>query len=221
MVVKQVIFDLDGTLLETMDSLIYTGNLMLKKLAYPARDINDYRKFVGYGAKELVRRLLIASGDEAAKQLDEAYDTYMTLFEETCTYQVKPYPGISQLIEFLQKRNIKLAVLTNKPHQMAKKVIETSFPEGTFAFIQGHSDDFPAKPDPTSALYIANKLGAENMREVLFMGDSDADMQTAINAGMVAVGASWGFRTAKELLENGCEILLEKPTDLIQWIKDE
>lgn len=219
-IIKQAIFDLDGTLLQTMNSLIKTGNLMLEKLGYPGRDVNDYRYFVGYGAKELVRRLLIASGDEQARQLDKAYESYMALFEETCTFQVEPYPGIPELINFLKKQNIKLAVLTNKPHEMAKKVIAQAFSADTFSYVQGQSAEFPRKPDPTSALFLADKIGAEIMREVLFIGDSDADMETAVNADMIPVGASWGFRTPQELLDHGCEVLLEKPSDLISWIKN-
>ena len=150
-----------------------------------------------------------------------AYISDMRLFDEFCTYQVEPYPGIMELISGLQKRNITLAVLTNKPHQMTERVLNTTFSEDTFAYIQGHDIHFPRKPDPTAALFIAEKIGAENLRQVAFVGDSDADMQTAVNAGMVPVGAGWGFRTPEELLANGCEILLNHPLDLLSEISSE
>ncbi|HHU53024.1 MAG TPA: HAD family hydrolase [Clostridiaceae bacterium] len=219
MIIKQAIFDLDGTLLQTMDSLIKTGNSMLNQLGFQARTSEEYRFAIGYGAKELVRRLLVLSGDLQAEGLEEAYVIYMELFDEYCTYGVKPYPGIPELISEMQKRDIALAVLTNKPHQMAQRVLDTSFAPDTFAFVQGQDDDLPRKPDPTAAFYIAEKLGATDFRQVLFVGDSDADMQTAVNAGMIPVGAAWGFRTVEELIANGSEILLNEPLDLLAYLK--
>lgn len=103
MIIKQTIFDLDGTLLQTMDSLIKTGNSMLNQLGYPARTLDEFRFIIGYGAKELVRQLLVLSGDQQAERLKEAYAIYMKLFDEYCTYQVRPYPGIPELISELQK----------------------------------------------------------------------------------------------------------------------
>lgn len=221
MIIKQAIFDLDGTLLETMDSIIKAGNAMLTQLGYQPRSREDYQRFVGYGAKQLVKSLLRASGDLAESRLSEAYPTYMEIFDETCTYKVKPYPGMAQLISYLVDQGIKLAVLTNKPHSMAARVVHCGFPQDTFVIIQGLDDKFPRKPDPTAALHIARELGADDLRQVMFMGDSDADMQTAVNAGMLAVGAGWGFRTGDELIANGCEILLDKPLDLIDYLTGE
>ena len=215
MIIKQAIFDLDGTLLETMDSIIKAGNAMLSRLGYEPRSREEYKLFVGYGAKQLVKNLLRASGDVHESRLEEAYPIYMEIFDETCTYKVRPYPGMTELISYLADHGIKLAVLTNKPHSMAARVVNSVFPINTFTIIQGLDDSFPRKPDPTAALHIAKELGAVDLKQVMFMGDSDADMQTAVNAGMLPVGASWGFRTGEELVANGCEILLEKPLDLI------
>ncbi len=219
--IKFAIFDLDGTLIQTMESIMKTGNLMLNDFGYAGISTEKYKRFVGYGAKNLVKELMIEAGDKNASQLEQAYAVYMKYFAEHATFEVKPYIGIEEMIAEMQDRNIKLAVLTNKPHAMAGDVMDKCFPVGTFEFIQGQSEDFPRKPDPTAAIYIAKEMGAENMREVMFMGDSDADMQTAKNAGMISVGASWGFRPAQELLENGCEILLEKPLDLIPYLEKE
>ncbi|NLJ70987.1 MAG: HAD family hydrolase [Clostridiaceae bacterium] len=218
MIIKQAIFDLDGTLLQTMDSLIKTGNSMLEHFGYKTPTRQEYRFMIGYGAKELVRQLLVLSGDQQAERLEEAYAIYMKLFDEYCTYQVKPYPGIPELITELQKREIVLAVLTNKPHQMTQRVLDTSFTADTFAFVQGQESSLPRKPDPATAYYVAEKIGVTDYRQVLFIGDSDADMQTAVNAGMVPVGAAWGFRTREELIANGCEILLEQPLDLLDYL---
>ncbi|MGB4609173.1 MAG: HAD family hydrolase [Saccharofermentanales bacterium] len=218
MIIKQAIFDLDGTLLQTMDSIIKTGNTTLNKLGYQLRTVEEFRFMIGYGAKELVRQLLVLSGDRQAERLEEAYAIYMNLFEEYCTYEVKPYPGIPELISELQKREIVLAVLTNKPHQMTQQVLDTSFATDTFAFVQGQEASLPRKPDPGAAFYVAEKIGATDYRQVLFIGDSDADMQTAVNAGMVPVGAAWGFRTREELIANGCEILLDHPLDLLAYL---
>lgn len=217
--IQYAIFDLDGTLVQTMDSLMKTGNLTLNKFGFPAADLEKYKKFVGYGAKNLVKSLLINAGDDEATLLEEAYPIYMELFDQYCTYQIKPYPGIEELLQEMQKREIKLAVLTNKPHPMAQEVMARCFPEDTFEIIQGQSDAFPVKPDPAAALYVAQRMGADDLRKVIFMGDSDADMQTARNAGMIAVGASWGFRPAQELLDNGCEILLRDPLDLLPYLE--
>ncbi len=217
--IKYAIFDLDGTLIQTMDSLMKTGNLTLNQFGFPAIGLEKYKKFVGYGAKNLVKSLLIDSGDHEAALLERAYPIYMELFAEYCTYQIKPYENIEKLLQKMQEYGIKLAVLTNKPHQMAEEVMANCFPQDTFVTIQGQSDAFPVKPDPAAALYVAKKMGAEDLREVIFMGDSDADMQTARNAGMVAVGAAWGFRPAQELMDNGCEILLQDPLDLLPYLK--
>ncbi len=221
MKLEQVIFDLDGTLMQTLDSLMFTGNQMLREFNYEPVDKASYQLFVGYGARELVRRLLVASGDSEAKQLEQAFQVYMRIFENGCIYNVKPYPGIVDLIDYLLKHQIKVSVFTNKPHQLTEKVLSQGFPLNTFSVIQGQDPALPKKPDPTVALKIAGSLGSRDMRKVAFVGDSDVDMQTAVNAGMIAVGASWGFRMPEELLANGCEWLLNHPADLIGHIEEE
>jgi len=125
-------------------------------------EVDKYKNFVGYGAKKLVEQLIVASGDEKAEQLDEAYDIYMKLFDDYCCYQVEPYPGILELIEGLQEKNISLGVLTNKPHQMTERVLATAFPEGTFAFI----------PGPGYSIYRASRI-----RQQLFMLQKKLEQQ--------------------------------------------
>jgi phosphoglycolate phosphatase len=215
---KAVIFDLDGTLTDTLESMALASNKTLEYVGLKPRDIQEYRYFVGDGADVLVRRFLKAAGDTECSLFEKAYEVYMKQFAQDCTYIVKPYDGIVDMLEKLKNNGMKLAVLSNKPHLRAIEVIENFFEKNTFDITQGHSVGMNKKPDPTEALAIAKKLGIEP-NECIYVGDTDVDMQTGKNAGMYTVGVLWGFRDEKELREHGADYIVSKPSDILKLLK--
>lgn len=215
--IKGAIFDLDGTLIQTLPSLIWTGNAMLEHYGLAPRSDSDFRHFVGYGAYELVRRLLKSHGIDDEAKTRAAYAVYLELFEEGCIKNIAVYPGINEVLDELDRQGLPYSVLTNKPHQMTHKVIAHCFDPNRFRILQGQSDAWPRKPDPTAALHLAEQMGVEPAA-CAFVGDSDADMQTAVNGGMIGIGAVWGFRDAAELKQNGATHLCATPREFAELL---
>ena len=215
---KACIFDLDGTLTDTLESLTYSVNETLKELNLPCITRDQCRAFVGNGARYLLESALRASGDEALLHIEEAMQIYGRIFKQNCTYKVEPYAGIRDMISMLQKEGIKLAVLSNKPHLQTVDVVATFFGEDTFQMVQGQQEGVPRKPDPTAALMIAEKFGVDRT-ECVYVGDSDVDMQTANAADMESVGVTWGFRPKEMLLEHGAKHTIDHPEELITIVK--
>ena len=236
---KACIFDLDGTLADTVSSIAYSGNLSLMAHGYEALPVENYRYYAGDGAAELVRRFLGAARSRKAgdlRALDPAYAeeagasvsekdpefirmyrTYREIFRENCMYEAKPYEGIPELLKDLKERGIRIAVLSNKPDPQARDVVEQLFGRDLFDLVQGQMEGIPRKPAPDGALRIAELFGAEPW-ECLYAGDTNTDMQTGNAAGMFTVGVLWGFRDEKELLDNHAMALAKVPGDLLSWI---
>lgn len=216
-----VIFDLDGTLLNTLDDLANAANAALHSAGYPQHPAAAYRQFVGNGLRMLVRRALPAGeadrlGPEGFEALVERTgDNYARDWAVT----TRPYPHIPELLRELRRRGIPLAVVTNKPHRWTLRMLEHYFPDAPFRFIQGALPDLPHKPDPAGALKAARHLGIVP-GETVFVGDSNVDMLTARNAGMAAVGVDWGFRGAKELQESGADEILYDPLELLRFFEE-
>ena len=211
---KACIFDLDGTLTDTLESLTYSVNETLKELDLPCITREQCRDFVGNGARYLLERSLEASGDNALSHIEEAMQIYGRIFKQNCTYKVAPYDGIEEMLARLKKAGMKLAVLSNKPHLQTLDVVSTFFGEETFGMVQGQQEGVPRKPDPTAALMIAEQFGVD-CRECVYVGDSDVDMQTGNAAGMKSVGVTCGFRPKEVLLEHGAQHTIDKPEELI------
>ena len=213
---SSVIFDLDGTLLNSLTDLADAMNHVLAKRGYKTHDENSYKNFIGDGLKELVRRAL--PKDAVSDDL-----VHLCLFEMEGEYsgnwdnKTKLYEGVADLLDGLAQENVKLAILSNKPHSFVEKIYGRFLNRWTFEIMLGAGGKFPRKPDPSGALHIARALDA-NEGEVVFLGDSKTDMLTAKNAGMVPVGALWGYSTREELNENGAAFLIERPTDLLSII---
>ena len=214
---KACIFDLDGTLTDTLDSLEYSVNETMKQIHMPQITKEQCRDFVGNGAKVLIEKALKAGGDEALDKLDEAMEVYGRVFDENCTYKVVPYKGIERMLETLKKQGIRLAVLSNKPDRQVGHVIKEIFGEGLFDWIQGQKEGVPRKPDPSAALDIADRLGAE-IAETAYIGDSEVDAATGKNAGLKTIGVLWGFRDRKTLETAGADHLIERPEELLQFV---
>lgn len=216
---KACIFDLDGTLTDTLESLTYSVNQTLMELGLRQITREQCRMFVGDGAKRLMERALKAAGDEELTRIDEAMDAYGRIFGENCTYHVKPYEGIVKLLQTLKEEGILAAVLSNKPHAQTIAVVERFFAKGTFTWIQGQCDSIKRKPDPAGVFYVAEKLSV-SLDECLYIGDSDVDMETAKAAGAESVGVTWGFRSREVLKNAGAEHLVERPEEIIELIRN-
>ena len=214
---KAVIFDLDGTLADTIASITYCGNLALSRFGLPSFGEEDYKRFVGDGAAMLVRRALLAAGDERLEHFDEVYEAYLEIFAKDCMYQVKPYEGICALLEELKRLSVRIAVLSNKPDADSIRVVEALFGRGLFDFVQGQREDIPRKPDPAGVYRIMEAFGLP-AGDFLYVGDSGVDMKTGRAAGIFTVGVLWGFRDRKELVENGADAVISKPLELLSHL---
>ena len=214
------IFDLDGTLTDTLESLTYSVNQTLAEMGLSPITHEQCREFIGNGAAYLIRKSLIAGGDRSASRLQEGMKIYRRIFSENCTYQVEPYEGIPELLTELKRRNFKLAVLSNKPHEQTQKVVQHFFGTKLFDYVQGQCDAIPRKPDPTGAHMIAKQFRVGN-EECVYIGDSETDIQTAQAAGMESVGVAWGFRSEQVLREHGAKHIIYKPEELLSILEGE
>ncbi len=212
-----VIFDLDGTLIDSLDDLADTANDALAAKGFPTHPVDPYRYFVGDGIENLLRRAAPAGTDETI--ITELVAHARREYGKHWARKTRAYDGIAAMLEKLAARNIALAVLSNKPHDFTLAVVSHFFPNTRFAAVLGSPPGGKAKPDPALALNIAKGIGA-SPQDVLFMGDTRTDMDTAVAANMVPVGVLWGFRPESELLEHGARIILRRPLDLFEYIRD-
>lgn len=214
---KAVIFDLDGTLTDTLKSIWKSANLALADVGLPPFDIDRYRYFVGDGAAELVKRALIADGDKELVLFDKMSESYRKHFEKYVNYEVRPYEGIRELLHALKEKGILLAVNSNKPQDRTVNVIEENFGKGTFDILVGQSDERARKPAPDGVFYIMERLGLMK-DEVIYLGDTCVDMKTGRSAGVFTIGALWGFRDRQELEENHADVIIEHPMELLKYL---
>lgn len=212
--IKACIFDLDGTLADTVESLAYSVNYTLQTLGLKELPVNNFKFYAGDGARMLVRRSLIDAGDKACACFDQAWNIYTGFFKDNCTYKVKPFDGMKEALEQMKKRNIKIAVLSNKPHGQTMEVVAELFGSGFFDIIMGQKDGIPKKPDPTAAWMITEDFGL-SPQECMYVGDTNVDMQTGNRAGMYTVGVLWGFRDREELEENHAQRIIGHPLELV------
>lgn len=214
---KAALFDLDGTLLDTLEDLADCMNSVLEQNGFPVHELERYKYFVGAGMENLVRRAL----PERVRNEDETVSACLESMREEYSRRWKdksrPYEGVPELLSALSKQGLRLAILSNKPDDFTKKTVSKLLGEWKFEIVRGELPPVPRKPDPTSAIEIAQEL-AIPPEEFIYLGDSNIDMQTANGAGMYAVGALWGFRTADELLSSGARALIEKPLDLLKLL---
>lgn len=214
---KAVIFDLDGTLSDSIHSMKYCTEKALEPWGYGPFSIRQYCYFVGDGAANLIKRALAAGGDTSLIHFEEAYARYREIFAENCMYGVKPYEGIRELLAALKERGIYIAVLSNKPHDQTIDVVETLFGKGCFDVIQGQQEGIAIKPSPEGVFRILKQLELK-AEDILYLGDTCTDMQTGKGAGAFTVGVLWGFRDRKELEENHADAIIEKPLELLDYI---
>ena len=214
---KCAVFDLDGTLINTIDDLANACNILLKRSGVEPRwTMEDYKRFVGNGARLLVKR---AFGNKLSEeQLDEQYELFKPLYNEIKLDNAFAYDGIKEVVSALKSQGVKLAVCTNKPDLAAVGMVTAFFGEGVFDVIQGAVDGFPKKPDPTVPRIILEKLGV-SPSETVWIGDSDVDVFSAHNLGCASVAVTWGFRSRESLEAANPDYIIDLPKEIIKIFK--
>jgi phosphoglycolate phosphatase len=216
--IRACIFDLDGTILYTLDAIALAGNRMLEELGFPAQPVDDYRYYCGDGSDNLVRRCLKKVGGDTEDNLDAGYILNRKFLAEKPNYHVHPYEGMEQALRTLKAQGIRIAVVSNKPDDSAQMTVHAQYGD-LFDHVQGQGNGVPIKPDPTGALRTAETLGVKPS-ECLYFGDTWTDMKTGRNAGMHTIGVLWGYRDRKELEENGAERIIERPDEIPALVKE-
>jgi phosphoglycolate phosphatase len=210
---RGVLFDLDGTLLDTIDDIVEALNESLTLLGCPTHPAAACRMFVGEGVERLLARALPGERQDretilrGVRLFDEAY-------ARSWNRHTRVYDGIPELLDGLSSRRIPMAVLSNKPHRFTRMAVGHFLGRWEFDPVQGAADDVPRKPDPTGALSVARRMGLPS-GEMVYLGDSSVDMRTAIGAGMLPVGAAWGFRGRSELSAAGAALVIDAPPELL------
>lgn len=214
---KAVVFDLDGTLTDTIASIKISADKAVGKYGFGPFSEEQYKYFVGDGAATLIERCLNAGGDKEQKYFEGAFQEYQKVFEEYCMYKVEPYAGIRELLAALKEKGLKLTVLSNKPHARTVEVIHTIFGEDCFDVIRGQMEGVPKKPSPEGVFKILEELSL-TPEDILYLGDTGTDMKTGKSAGAFTIGALWGFRQKEELIENGADAIIENPLQLLNYL---
>ncbi len=212
---KTVIFDLDGTLLDSIEDIASSMNKVLESLQLPTHKIEDYKHFVGGGVDILVENALSNQSKEIKY---EVIKRFKIEYDGKLHSKTLPYDGIYELLDELKKLDINLAVLSNKPHEFTVSYVNHFFKNYNFKEIHGQKKDVPKKPDPKAAIDIVKCLDS-SCEKSYFIGDTKIDMQTAKSANMTAIGVLWGFRDEKELKEHGADFIVKEPLEIINIIK--
>jgi phosphoglycolate phosphatase len=217
-VIKGVIFDLDGTLLDTVDDIADSMNFALKSNGFYEYVNDEYKYFVGKGVKNLVS-MVLEDQTRDQKKHDKVLQMYLKKYAEIQHIKTKAYSGIDQLLIDLSLRGIQLAVLTNKPDGDSQKIVKRHFPSIPFEMIFGAHEGVPIKPNPTGALAILKRFELKPA-EVLYVGDTNVDILTAQNAKIPSIGVLWGFRTRGELERAKADYIVAHPKEILEIIKE-
>jgi len=213
---KAVIFDLDGTLVDSIEDLKDSMNIVLESHGFPTHDTETFKYFIGNGMRNLVTRSLPPE-ERSQSLIDSCLSQMQEEYSKRWAIKSRPYDGIPELLDILKANNIKIAVLSNKLHEFTTVMVDRFFSKWNFDIVFGERATVPKKPDPTGALEISSILGIPP-EEILYLGDSGTDMETANAANMYAVGVLWGFRKSDELLAAGAKILIHQPLDLLNFL---
>lgn len=217
--IRGCIFDLDGTLTRTQESIARPINMTLEHYGLPAQPVEAFNYFAGDGIDNALRRALAAAGDSEGVHFDEEIKLCRKWMNEDPLYHVEPYEHVLESLAELRRRGLYLAVFSNKPHESAINVVETIFGKGQFDHIQGQTDRIPIKPDPTGVYEILKKFGLQK-KEALYFGDTNTDMMTGKNAGLYTVGVTWGFRPESELREYHVDRIIHTPKDIVSVVDE-
>lgn len=212
---KVIIFDLDGTLIDSLEDIAVCMNQVLKELNLPYYEIEDYKYFVGGGISILVNNVLDKKTSQEIKE--EVTSRFKEVYDQKLHKKTLPYDGIYALLDELKELDFKIGILSNKPHEFTLQYTNNLFSKYNIKEIHGQKKEIPKKPDPIAAINIA-KTFETPCEEVYFVGDTMVDMQTAKNANMKAIGVLWGFRDKAELLNNGADYLVKHPLDILKIV---
>jgi len=215
---KACIFDLDGTLANTLSSIAYFANNALLHFGYREIETEAYKKLVGGGAADLVRKMLKICGNTSEDAFLKVSKYYNLTYNQDFLYKAEAYEGIKELLAVLKQEGIKLAVLSNKPHEITVNVANALFGEGYFDFCYGQREDVPKKPNPSSLLSIIEEMDLIP-KQCLYIGDTAVDMETGNNANVFTIGVLWGFRDIVELKEHNASLIVKNPIEIFEYIK--
>lgn len=213
---KACIFDLDGTLINSLKDIAISMNIVLKKLNFKEHSIERYRDFIGDGSAILVKNALPSNTDEETSKLALKY--FIETYESETKSNTFPYDGIYELLEELEKLDIKLAILSNKPHKFTLEYKELLFKENKFLEVHGQKKDVLPKPHPIGAINIAASLNISSA-DIFYIGDTPTDIKTAQGAKMKSIGVAWGFRPKEELVKQGADYIANTPNDILEILK--
>jgi len=208
-----VLFDLDGTLLDTIDDLADSMNAVLERLGFPAHPVDSYKTLVGDGLLPFVRRAL-PEGRRDEGSVASSAEAMREEYSRRWAEKTRPYPGVPEMLDAVAERGVGMAVLSNKPDDFTRKCVAKLLAKWSFGVVRGVRADGCKKPDPAGAIETARELGVAP-GEILYLGDTNTDMWTAVAAGMFPVGALWGFRSREELVSSGAEVLVAEPAEVL------
>lgn len=212
---QAVIFDLDGTLINSLEDIADAMNYTLTTFGFPTHNYEAYKHFIGKGLMNLVKSCVSPHALDNQQILQQCLDVMMDYYQKNLTNKTRLYPEITELLDVLTSKSVKMAILSNKANTLTQQICDTLLRNWSFEVILGATETFPRKPNPESALFIAKKLQV-SPENIIYVGDSNVDMQTAIAAGMFPVGVTWGFRTREELQEAGAELVIDLPMELVK-----
>ena len=212
---KAIIFDLDGTLIDSLEDIAVCMNQVLEELNLPSHQIEDYKYFVGGGISILVDNALDKNTNDEIKA--KVTEKFKIVYDQKLHEKTKPYEGIYELLDELQKLDFKIGILSNKPHEFTIAYAKNLFSKYDMKEVHGQKSHIEKKPDPIAAIQIAQSFGVP-CEEVYFVGDTMVDMQTAVNAKMIGIGVLWGFRDEEELMSNGATFVVKHPLDILDIV---
>lgn len=215
--IKLCIFDLDGTVLDTLQTIAYYGNYALEKNGIAPIPVEEYKLLVGKGAVNLVKNMLNYRGCYSEALFQKVFPVYDAAYNANTSYKTEVYPGVREMLDGIKALGIQIAILSNKPHFATCGVINAIMGEGYFHRVYGQREGIPLKPDPTSVCDLMAELNAKP-EECLYIGDTGTDMKTGKNAGIFTVGVLWGFRGEEELRQTGADLIAAHPSQILEHI---
>lgn len=212
---QAILFDLDGTLADTLDDITAAGNHMLAQMGRPTIERDRYRHLAGQGVGWLVREALDNGNEDELERAQQIFENHYAVHQHQMS---RPYPGVIEMLDALQTANLTMAVLSNKPDALTKQLVEQLFDSALFPMVVGAKKQVPLKPDPTAALAIMEQLNLSS-NQWAYLGDTRVDMLTARSADMFAIGCTWGFRSEQELRANGAQTIVHHPREVLSVLR--
>ncbi|MCL2480591.1 MAG: HAD family hydrolase [Spirochaetaceae bacterium] len=217
MIYKAIIFDLDGTLIDTISDIRFYINSVLKRHSFPEVSLNDTYSLVGGGLRDAMKTAL-AGAEKNEKNIDLYEKELIEEYFKHPIIDTHPYKEIDVILEKIKEKKIKTAIFSNKAHSITEKIVNTLFGREMFDIVRGCMEGVPKKPNPAGALMIAEKLGF-SPKEIIYIGDSDTDCITANRGGFKFIAALWGYRTKKEIANAGADLFISKPMELLDFLE--